>query len=111
MWSRLFAAACIATLVAAVAGCREKKSSAAVRCEVVDRSVREVGGALEVAVSVRWSVANKNYRLNKPTALGSFDPREHSKAALEEQFKPGTPVACTVDPAHPTRVDLQAARP
>ncbi len=111
MWSRLFAAACIAAL-AALAGCREQKTkSTAARCEVVERSVREVGGALEVAVAVRWSVAGKNYRLNKPAAVGSFDPREHSKAALEERFKPGAPVDCTVDPAHPTKVDLQAARP
>ena len=100
------ASAALALALVAI-GCSGKKTSS-VRCEVVDRSIREVdGGALEVAVSVRWSVGGKNYRNNQPIALGRFDGKETSRAALEERFKPGATVGCSVDPARPTRVDLE----
>lgn len=104
-----FPAVACAALALAVAACGDKKAST-VRCEVVDRSIREVGGALEVSVSVKWSVGGKNYRNNKPIALGRFDPKEHSRVALEERFEPGAAVGCSVDPGRPTRVDLADVR-
>ena len=107
MRSRLLVAACAAAVAAgAGAGCRGGKKASAATCTVVERSVREVGGALEVHVSVRWSVNGKNYRLNKPTMVRRFDAGEASKAELEERYKPGATVECTVDPARPTKVDL-----
>lgn len=97
-----------AAALSLAAGCRGgAKDGAAARCDVVEREVREVGGALEVSVAVRWTVAGKNYRTNKPLELGRFDPKENSKAALEERYKPGATVPCTIDPAHPTRVRLR----
>lgn len=107
MRSWLLFAACIA-LSPATSGCRGRDKQSSITCTVVDRSVREVGGAFEVAVSVRWSVQGKNYRLNKPMSVGRFDAGENTKAALEERFRPGAIVDCTVDPARPTRVDLHA---
>jgi len=110
MRSRLLVAACAAAVAAgAGAACRGGKKESAATCTVVERSVREVGGALEVDVSVRWSVNGKNYRLNKPMNVGRFDPGENTKASLEERYKPGAPVECMVDRAHPTRVDLGVA--
>ncbi len=107
MRTRLLVAACVALAAPAAAGCRGgKKKESGATCTVVERSVREDRDALEVAVSVRWSVNGKNYRTNKPMTLGRFDPREHPKAALEERYKPGATMECSVDPAHPTRVDL-----
>ena len=98
-------------LALAVVGCKGDEKKQAVRCEVVDRSIREVGGgALEVAVSVRWSVGGANYRTNKPIAVGRFDPAEATRDALEQRFAPGAAVGCSVDPARPTRVDLDQAR-
>jgi hypothetical protein len=97
-------------LAMALVGCKGDDKKSEVRCEVVDRSIREVGGALEVAVSVRWSVGGTNYRTNKPIAVGRFDPAEQTRAALEERFKPGVAVGCSVDPARPTRVHLADAR-
>jgi hypothetical protein len=91
------------------AGCRGGKKESAATCTVVERSVHEVGDALEVAVSVRWSVNGKNYRLNKPMTVGRFDAGENTKSSLEERYKPGATVECVVDPARPTKVDLGAA--
>ena len=110
---RRFLIATVAVLgaAAAAAGCRGEKKTSAASCTVVERAVRDEGGALEVAVAVRWSVGGKNYRQNKPMTVGRFDPREQSKAALEERYRPGAPVACSVDPARPTRVDLGGAGP
>ena len=106
----------IATVVALgaapfAAGCRGEKKTSAASCTVVERTVREEGSALEVDVAVRWSVGGKNYRQNKPTTVGRFDPREQSKAALEERYRPGATVPCSVDPTRPTRVDLDGAGP
>lgn len=89
----------------AAAGCAGKKQPAA-RCEIVERSVREVDGQLEVLVLVRWSAGGKNYRMNKPAAVGRFDPAAEPRAALEARFAPGGTVPCTIDPERPTRVDL-----
>ncbi|HEU5055485.1 MAG TPA: hypothetical protein VFU21_03145 [Kofleriaceae bacterium] len=102
---RWFFTAALAALCAA--GCRGDKKESGATCTVVERSVREVDGALEVAASVKWTVKGKNYRLNKPMTVGRFDPREHSKPALEERYRPGAEIRCAVDPARPTRVDLQ----
>lgn len=78
---------------------------------VVERAVREIDGSLEVSMTVRWTVAGKNYRLNKPMTLGArFDPDKESAAALEKRFAPGTEVGCAIDPAQPTRVDLSETR-
>ncbi|HEY8144954.1 MAG TPA: hypothetical protein VIG06_19880 [Kofleriaceae bacterium] len=110
MRSAFLVAACAAlTAAGAGAGCRGGKKESAATCTVVERSVHEVGGALEVAVSVRWSVNGKNYRLNKPMIVGRFDAGENTKASLEERYKPGATVECVVDPARPTKVDLGAA--
>jgi hypothetical protein len=109
---RRFFAVAVAALGAAavVAGCRgETTKKATATCTVVERTVREEGGRLEVALAVSWSVNGKNYRQNKPAAVGRFDPGEQSKAALEERFRPGAAVPCSVDPARPTRVDIDAA--
>ena len=108
---RWFLTAAIAALgAAAVAtGCRGDKKKPTAMCTVVDRTVRDEGGKLVVALAVRWSVNGKNYRQNKPTTVGRFDPGEQSKAALEERYRPGTAVPCSVDPAKPTRVDLGGA--
>lgn len=110
MRSSLLVAVCAAAVAAgAGAGCRGAKKESAATCTVVERSVHEVGDALEVAVSVRWSVNGKNYRLNKPMTVGRFDAGENTKASLEERYKPGAIVECVVDPARPTRVDVGAA--
>ena len=108
---RRFLAAAVAALGAALvaAGCRGDTTKATATCTVVDRTVRAEGGKLEVAIEVRWSVGGKNYRQNKPTIIGRFDPGEQSKAALEERYRPGAAVPCSVDPARPTRVDLDGA--
>jgi|SRR5687768_12605271 len=108
---RRFLAAAVAALAAALvaAGCRGDDRKATTTCTVVDRTVREEGGKLEVAIEVRWSIGGKNYRQNKPTTVGRFDPGEQSKAALEERYRPGAAVPCSVDPARPTRVDLDGA--
>ena len=102
-------------LLAAVAaaslstGCRGKKASTST-CRVVERSLRQVDGSLEVAVAVRWTVAGKNYRHNKPVVIGRFDGRENTAAALEKRFAPGAEIECSIDPARPTRVDLPDVR-
>ena len=73
--SHLVAAFAAIAAAGASAGCRDSKKESAATCTVVERSVREVGGALEVDVSVRWSVNGKNYRLNKPMNVGRFEKR------------------------------------
>lgn len=88
------------------AGCRGEKKEAPASCTVVERTVREVGGALEVAVAARWTVKGTNYRHNKPVTIGRFDARQGEKAALEERYRPGAEVPCSIDPARPTRVEL-----
>jgi hypothetical protein len=105
MLSRVMLAAAAALSLAAA--CRGGAKNGTASCQVVEREVREVGGALEVSVAVRWTAAGKNYRNNKPLEIGRFDPKEQSKAALEERYKPGTAVPCVIDPAHPTRVRLR----
>lgn len=112
MSKRIVTTASAALALALVAlGCRGEKKTSAARCQVVERTIREVsGGALEVAVSVRWSVRGTNYRSNKPIAVGRFDPKEHPRAALEERFAPGAAVGCFVDPGRPTQVDLDEVR-
>jgi hypothetical protein len=104
MSSRLFLAFMIAC---ALAGCRRDRTSNRQSCQVTEASVHPVtSGELEVALSVRWTVAGKNYRTNKPLTLGRFDPKKSTKASLEERYKPGAAVECSIDPAHPTRVQL-----
>lgn len=103
--TRPLLAACLALSLGS--GCRGKEQAKSARCEIVSGSVREVGGALEVAVSVRWTVGDRNYRTNKPVTYRRFDPAQHSLAELEKEFAPGQTVACAIDPAHPTRIDLK----
>jgi hypothetical protein len=104
MSSRLLLAFVIAC---ALAGCRRDRSSNHQSCQVMERSVNQVSsGELEVAVSVRWTVAGKNYRTNKPMVLGRFDPKTSTVKSLEERYKPGAAVECSIDPAHPTRIQL-----
>jgi hypothetical protein len=102
MSSRLFIAL---LLLAALAGCRSR-SKAADRCEVVEQSVKQSGDAIEVALSVRWTVAAKNYRTNKPLELGRFDAAKHTVAELQGRYKVGATVECSIDSSHPTRVTL-----
>ena len=108
---RWFLTAAIAALGAAAVlpGCRGDAKKPTATCTVVNRTVSDESGKLVVALAVRWSVNGKNYRQNKPTTVGRFDPGEQSKAALEERYRPGAAVPCSVDPARPTRVDLDAA--
>lgn len=97
----------VAALITAAAGCRGGGGSKqGVTCEVVEREVHEVGDAIEVALAVRWTVAGKNYRTNKPLELGRFDRKQHTVAELAERYKPGAAVECSIDAAHPTRVAL-----
>jgi hypothetical protein len=102
MSSRLYVGA---LLFALLAGCRGG-SKAADSCEVVEQSVKQSGDAIEVALSVRWTVAGKNYRTNKPLELGRFDPTKHTVAQLQERYKVGASVECSIDSTHPTRVAL-----
>ena len=102
MSSRLFIAL---LLVAVLSGCRSG-SKAADRCEVVEQSVKQSADGIDVALSVRWTVAGKNYRTNKPLELGRFDADKHTVAQLQERYKPGAKVECSIDPTRPTRVAL-----
>jgi hypothetical protein len=101
MSSRLFVGA---LLVAALVGCRGSKGADS--CEVVEQSVKQSGDAIEVALSVRWTVAGKNYRTNKPLDLGRFDLAKHTVTELQERYKVGSTVECSIDASHPTRVTL-----
>jgi len=92
----------------AVAGGCHRGSKPAESCEVVEASVKPVGDAIAVALSVRWTVAGKNYRTNKPLELGTFPADKHTVAELQQRYKPGAKVECTIDSSRPTRVALHS---
>jgi len=100
-------------LVAALAvagGCRGGGGSKpADNCEVVEASVKPAGDAIEVALSVRWTVAGKNNRTNKPIELGRFAADKHTVTELQARYKVGAKVECSIDPTRPTRVALHSS--
>jgi hypothetical protein len=104
MSSRLFVAL---LLVAALSGCRSRSKSAD-SCEVVEQSVKESADGIDVALSVRWTVAGKNYRTNKPLDLERFDASKHTVAELKQRYKVGAAIECWIDATHPTRVSLHS---
>ncbi len=97
----------LALALAVASGCRGSSGTkSADACEVVEASVKPAGDAIEVSLAVRWTVAGKNYRTNKPLELGRFDAAKHTVAELQERYEVGARVDCAIDGTHPTRVSL-----